>query len=367
MSRPARSEKSIWDIAYEERLRHETSYMDPALLEKDSSQENPNNSCILLCGSRNCGKSSLILRFLERDELPKPTVALDYTFGRIPRSHKMIKDVCHIYELGAGTSMSHLLDCFINSISMNPSKFSIIIVLDLSKPSELWNTQEVLINEINTLVSKIFQEASCRSPCVAGELKERCWQRIGVNHEDKHLIEPSIIPVLIIGGRYDKFQEFDPEKKKVICKTLRFIAHRIGASLQFTSTEIDSLVSRTRSFLSYMAFNSGVGKASNFDHHKPLLVNAGQDTFASIGTPPMSSERLQRSVARSSIDLWKDAFLETFPQEKSSKDECKQAPVKDQQYAEPLIDALRLQKDQELAIHKKKPEEGQKGNYNYTK
>ena len=35
----------------------------------------------------------------------------------------------------------------------------------------------------------------------------------------------------IIGTKYDLFQEFDPEKKKIISKTLRFVAHSYGASL----------------------------------------------------------------------------------------------------------------------------------------
>ena len=32
--------------------------------------------------------------------------------------------------------------------SLSPRKFSVIIVLDLSRPGELWSTQEILINEV---------------------------------------------------------------------------------------------------------------------------------------------------------------------------------------------------------------------------
>ena len=37
---------------------------------------------LLFVGSRNVGKTTLIQRFLERQETSKPTLALEYTFGR---------------------------------------------------------------------------------------------------------------------------------------------------------------------------------------------------------------------------------------------------------------------------------------------
>ena len=49
--------------------------------------------------------------------------------------------------------------------------------------------------------------------------------------QDKDLLDPSLVPLAIIGTKYDIFQDFDPEKKKIICKTLRFVAHTNGASL----------------------------------------------------------------------------------------------------------------------------------------
>ena len=45
------------------------------------------------------------------------------------------------------------------------------------------------------------------------------------------MMEPFRIPLVIVGTKFDLYQELDPEKKKVIAKTLRFIAHTYGASL----------------------------------------------------------------------------------------------------------------------------------------
>ena len=50
--------------------------------------------------------------------------------------------------------------------------------------------------------------------------------------QDKELLDPCPIPLAIVGTKYDIYQNLDPEKKKIISKTLRFIAHTNGASLQ---------------------------------------------------------------------------------------------------------------------------------------
>lgn len=49
------------------------------------------------------------------------------------------------------------------------------------------------------------------------------------------MMEPFRIPLVIIGTKFDLYQELDPEKKKVIAKTLRFMAHTYGASLYVSS------------------------------------------------------------------------------------------------------------------------------------
>ena len=69
------------------------------------------------------------------------------------------------------------------------------------------------------------------------EIEEKLAQKSKSNmdeeHPDKDIIRPFPLPLIILGGKYDEFQNFDPEKKKIICKALRFFAHYRGASLQF--------------------------------------------------------------------------------------------------------------------------------------
>ena len=50
--------------------------------------------------------------------------------------------------------------------------------------------------------------------------------------QDKDMLDPMPVSLGMIGSKYDIFQNFDPEKRKTICKTLRFVAHINGAALQ---------------------------------------------------------------------------------------------------------------------------------------
>ena len=57
--------------------------------------------------------------------------------------------------------------------------------------------------------------------------------RVDQEHPDFSKLEPFRVPLVIIGGKYDIFQDMDPEAKNIICRALRFFAHYYGASLQF--------------------------------------------------------------------------------------------------------------------------------------
>ena len=103
----------------------------------------------------------------------------------------------------------------------------IVLMIDLSKPGELWFTLETLMSALQT-----YMEMSLKnSEETEEDLKKRSV--IDPQHPDKDYVRPFALPLIILGGRYDEFQNFDPEKKKIICKALRFFSHYYGASLQF--------------------------------------------------------------------------------------------------------------------------------------
>lgn len=155
--------------------------------------------------------------FFTRDEASKPTLALEYTFGRRARGHSTVsvaesvlhrvqihweqidfdycktnilifflskpKDIAHLWELGGGTSLSDLVQIPITPASVRwdtccsgteslcsspdvetwPLKHTVpperslsaVLVLDLSKPNSLWATMENLLQAARTQVEKV--------------------------------------------------------------------------------------------------------------------------------------------------------------------------------------------------------------------
>lgn len=345
-----RSEKTIWDLAVEERDRVE--YPSNQDQQDESQFSSSDESSIFFLGSKNSGKTSIILRFLDRDEAPKPTTALDYTFGRRAKTgHNIGKDIGHIWELGGGTFLSKLIEIPITSVTIR--NMAIAIVLDLSLPNELLYTVETLLSQVKSKVNKALEDLDKKHPGSVQQLKKQAWKRFGEEHPDKSSIDPFPIPLAIIGGKYDIYQDFDPEKRKMISRTLRFIAHSNGAHLQFFSTKAEGLTNRTRGLVGSLLFHTPLNKVVSVDHNKPIIVPSGQDSFQQIGSPPVASQDMGKMHSRDPFELWKAAFSTFFPPEKSQGRRSSEDPSKDPQFTEPAIDAMRKQKDEELERYRK--------------
>ncbi|XP_033736080.1 cytoplasmic dynein 2 light intermediate chain 1-like isoform X1 [Pecten maximus] len=325
----------------------------------DKTNENTvsDDSAVFVIGGKGAGKTSIILRFLDRDEASKPTVALEYTFGRKAKGHNIAKDVGHIWELGGGTWLTKLMD-----VPLNPDTIThtaLAIVVDLSKPNEIWFTLESLLAAAKSRIETIIAEMKPDFPNIKEELKKAAWKRVGEDHMDSTMMDPFLIPLIIIGGKYDIFQDFDSEKRKVICKTLRFIAHIHGASLQFFSIKQEQQVNKMRALISHHLFETSLSKTLQTEHNKPIQVAAGHDSLQQIGTPPLSDKDVGRINAKNPMQLWKHAYIAKFPQE-ASEDVTNPAmvddPAKDPQYKEAAIDSLRAQKDEELERYRRMSE-----------
>ena len=138
-------------------------------------------------------------------------------------------------------------------------------------------------------MSHVLSDLKNTRPDSVQQLRKRAWLRFGSDHPDHDLLDPFPVPLTIIGSKYDLFQDMEPEKKKMVSRTLRFIAHTNGASLyvscllslqstpfllptfpppsslplshlltQFISMKSDVLVNRARQLLSNLAFGSGL-------------------------------------------------------------------------------------------------------------
>ncbi|KAH3848343.1 cytoplasmic dynein 2 light intermediate chain 1-like [Dreissena polymorpha] len=333
---------TLWDLA-----------LDKAAKTQDEGNTAEENSLFII-GAKNAGKTSIILRFLDRNEAPKPTVALEYTYARRSKGHNMAKDIGHIWELGGGTWLSKLMDVPLNPDTIDHA--AVIICVDLSKPDEIWFTLESLLQSCRTRIDTAITEMKQSHPNIRDILQRRAADSFGVDHEDKNMVDLFPVPLIIVGTKYDLFQDMDSEKRKVICKTLRFIAHSNGATLQFFSIKIEQLVQKVRAVMTNQLFGTTPSKAIQIEYNKPLMVPAGLDSLQAIGPPPLSDKDIGRVNAKKPIDLWKHCFTSYFPQTNTDNPARVEDPSKDPKYAEPAIDTLRVQKDEELERYRRQSE-----------
>ncbi|XP_066451662.1 cytoplasmic dynein 2 light intermediate chain 1 [Eleutherodactylus coqui] len=335
-----RASDHLWDLAVAEVQAKESAEDDAAETERS----------VFFIGNKNGGKTSIILRCIDRDEAPKPTLALEYTFGRKAKGHNTPKDIAHFWELGGGTSLLDLIQIPITS--ENIRTFSMVLVLDLSKPNELWPTMDSLLQVTRKRVDKIVADIGKSNSKAANQIMQNMWRNIPNNHPDRELIDPFPLPLLIIGSKYDIFQDFESEKRKIICKTLRFVSHYFGASLLFTG-KAESHKSVLRSYINHLAFGQDRSKLVSVDHNKPLVIPAGSDSLSQIGTPPASDNDLRQVNARTPMELWKKTYERVFSPENKHDSKDLKDPAKDSQYAERDVDAMRAVKDQELEQYKR--------------
>ncbi|XP_041487091.1 cytoplasmic dynein 2 light intermediate chain 1 isoform X2 [Microtus oregoni] len=282
---------------------------------------------VFFIGSKNGGKTTIILRCLDRDEPAKPTLALEYTYGRRTKGHNTPKDIAHFWELGGGTSLLDLISIPITCDTLRT--FSIVLVLDLSKPNDLWPTMENLLQATKSHIDRVILKLGKMNSKAASEVRQKMWSGMQKDHPD-----------------------FDPEKRKVICKTLRFVAHYYGASLMFTSKS-EALLLKMRGVINQLAFGVDKSKSICVDQNKPLFITAGLDSLCQIGSPPVPDSDIGKLQAHSPMELWKKVYEKLFPPKNISTLKAIQDPARDPQYAESEVDEMRVQKDQELEQYKR--------------
>jgi len=331
----------------------------------DTGEENSNilsESHIIVCGAKDSGKTTLINKFLEKDDPAKPTIALDFCYGRRSKPNNMsgVKDVTNVSEIGGGKSTVKLFNAVISK--QNLSGLVIVLVVDLSKPSEIWEVQHAILTQIKQRITAVLNEQKKTNPELEKELMKKAWQRVGAVHTDKNMISPLMVPLVIIGTKYDLFQELSTSKKEMVSKALRFVNHYHGGMIQYFSTKAEGLSSRTKSVFSHVAFKTSLSKTASIDPGKPLIVPFGADSLELVGAPPVSSDRMMKNRGNSPYELWQNAYESVFPSQNSEDTEVQTNPTLDKNFADETIDNARKQKDQELERYRKLSERKSKEN-----
>ncbi|KAI5638857.1 cytoplasmic dynein 2 light intermediate chain 1 [Phthorimaea operculella] len=261
--------------------------------------EDDSSRTIFTVGSKSVGKTTLLHTFLDKNDAPRETLVLEYSFGRRSNQKQGLeKTVCHVWEYGGK------LDILKNVLSSVPirGKFFYCVIVDLSKIKKIWN------------------------------ILEACIQTMSETYEGTEY-SPELI---IIGGKYDLFKNYDSEIKKVVCTTLRSMALLHNAHLLFYSSKEPQLVKRAKDIFFGIGFGHGVPtkeKVTNIT--KPLMIPKGTDSWENIGVAKCSLEQVKaRHISRIASDA-------DIPPEDASLGIQRSHP-------EPALDSLAALKYEEL-------------------
>eukprot|EP00756_Hemistasia_phaeocysticola_P021940 Hpha_TRINITY_DN15803_c3_g2::TRINITY_DN15803_c3_g2_i1::g.189845::m.189845/K10417/DYNC2LI; dynein light intermediate chain 2, cytosolic len=327
---------------------------------------------VLVIGGRGAGKTTLVQRFVKKDDsgaAPRPTTALEYCFGRREEGKKT--QIVHFWEIGGGSELHSLLDIVVKPEQIHT--IVVVIVCDLGDPYTLWETMHSSVAKVWHHVTEVFSKMRAKSK-TPDKLVERHKKKIlqnmqasglweGKEAEMNHEVDQMRLcglPILFVGSQYDRFQE-NP-MVQLVAKTMRYMAHLYGAHLLWTTSKDERELKKWHSLLSQLVFGSNFPpKYLNKDYADgPLFIFSGRDSFESIGPPDALKRNPEgwQSSADEELDKWRKPFCSEFPPRASVKgggggDDVSFDTMLAQDYAEPEIDAMRRQKDQELETQRK--------------
>lgn len=332
--------------------------------QKSAEEEFANDIAVLFCGMKKSGKTSLIDRFIKPDkdekDQPKPTVALDYKFARYASETSTSKVLAHIYDLGGDENFEDLIRIAASKTQIG--NIVLAVTLDMSEPQFVVPSLEKWLNllhqQVESALQSLAQESQLGAKRVEALLKSRreAWEE----HPDNAQVRPFPVPLVIFCTKCDVLlSETDPEKRKHLCKGLRFFAHTNGASLMFTSLRDKSTMNAMRSILRLLLF--GVtpkgGVPEQTDPSKPVSVLAGKDNLQSIGLP---------TSMRDNWKAFKEQASQMFPEAAAGqrgaakKSEIDQVAEELLRFGESSIDGMVEQRQEELVQYRRQVERNQR-------
>ncbi|OTF69361.1 cytoplasmic dynein 2 light intermediate chain 1-like protein, partial [Euroglyphus maynei] len=305
------------------------------------------------------GKSSIINRFIDPTKSAvdlnnkyEETIALEYryTSRRIDslfdnnrvEHYENNEKVCNIWELGYELLFIELLKFAINKQTIQ--NVSLIIVIDLTEPNKMSSLLVNIDKWIRKHLQTILLDDEHRQRLQQLAMKRSIYYRNinddnnRNNNEDHRPKNPLLIPITIIGSKYDEFQNMDPEIKKQITRYLRTVSYEFGGQLLYHSSRSDTLTKRVNQAFESLAFDrltfdvddrSKPSVSTNIA--KPVLLPFGYDTLAKIGI-------------ESSLDQVRQQFEQMFPQKDLQQSYQSTMgdidPRFDTNFAEPEIDKI---------------------------
>lgn len=217
---------------------------------------------------------------------------------------------------------------------------SAVIVVDLSRPEEIMATVDTLIEHVRDKIDNILSTE--RHSFLKDRLRQSSKQRVGHQHEDVSDVTPCLIPLIIVGSKFDVYQGFQVEKRKAINRYLRLAAHMNGAALFYCSIRSEVTVNRIKGVLSCLTFAPQEPIPQSLDANRPLVIPFGSDSFQLIGTVSLEAARKE--------------VTSLYPDQVVSKFVIPDNPAKDPKFKERDVDLIRDIRDQELEDYRRQLE-----------
>lgn len=156
----------------------------------------PRERTVFVLGSKGVGKTTMINTFFDREETPRPTLALEYSYSR--KTGPVQKQICHIWELGSLDNSEQLIQVPLKSHGL--ATMACVIMLDLSQPRRIWTDLHGVYEVLRNCCDKLLQSDEDYE-----RVQEKARERIKKDHVDLPTLDLLPFPVVIVGGKYDMF------------------------------------------------------------------------------------------------------------------------------------------------------------------
>ncbi|AIO01225.1 dynein light intermediate chain, putative [Leishmania panamensis] len=335
---------------------------------KDAAVEQTEINLVVV-GAPGSGKTTLLHRIYTSfqssasgscSKRVKATTALDYSFAR--RSERNVAPVAHFWEIAQGMQFSQLLDIVVTPENVHAIVAAVVVDASAEGLPVAWETATYWMRRIDQRVSDISQRMKAKGSTTPEKLLTRAQKAVGLEHPDLKRMRLSGVPTVLVVNKIDAFRG-DMQQLKLLCRSMRYLAHLYGAHVVFTS-EQESV--RWRALMNFTLFQAPFDpKHLQTDPERgAVLLTADRDSFLDIGDPNMS--RLggggsSASTGDAELDRWKVPFDDAFPPKKlNEEDKVMDDPfirrlydTSEGGFGEPMIDTLRKQKDEELEQYRK--------------
>ncbi|XP_045030552.1 cytoplasmic dynein 2 light intermediate chain 1 isoform X2 [Daphnia magna] len=226
--------EELWSIAVNEGLNNYDRNGQPEI------------QTLFLVGASKSGKTTLIHAFLDKDDEPKVSLPVEYTYIR--RTNKyMVKDICYIWEVDtANINLVHVHD--------------------------LWNACE----RIEELKKNL--EAKPKTIITFGIL--------GMKYDLFEVLEIysnffTFKPILNPSGVIMK-KNLSTEKKLILCRIAKHYATIVDGHLVFCTRKDRTTMKVAKDLFSHLAFKTKFSHPLRFDLSSPVIIPKGGENKSDI-------------------------------------------------------------------------------------